>query len=88
MPLPDFQDSGDLPPGVHPATIEEAVARFGAGSLQRRTVTGNLQRIYELARATGMLVRFVVFGSYVSEELEPNDVDVFLVMAEDFDWEQ
>ena len=34
--------------------------------------------------ATGHLGRLVVFGSYVSDVNEPNDVDVMLVMANDF----
>jgi hypothetical protein len=34
--------------------------------------------------ATGHLDRLVVFGSYVSDVAEPNDVDVVLVMRDDF----
>jgi hypothetical protein len=35
--------------------------------------------------ATGQLRRFIVFGSFVTTKLEPNDVDVFLVMHNTFD---
>ena len=38
-----------------------------------------------MARATGHLARFVVFGSFVTDKLEPNDADVFLVMEDAFD---
>jgi hypothetical protein len=31
------------------------------------------------------LARFVVFGSFATDEPEPNDVDVFLVMDDSFD---
>ena len=41
--------------------------------------------IYELARATGKLLRFVIFGSYVTEKLAPNDVDIILVMTDNFE---
>jgi hypothetical protein len=34
--------------------------------------------------ATGHLDRLVIFGSYVSDVVEPNDVDVILVMRNDF----
>jgi hypothetical protein len=34
--------------------------------------------------ATKSLDRLVVFGSYVSDAAEPNDIDVILVMREDF----
>ena len=84
MPLPDFNEFGDLPEGSHPASLAEVVARFGSGMAQRTAVTDRLRRIYQLALATGHLDRLVVFGSYVSDGDEPNDVDVILVMRNDF----
>lgn len=84
MPLPEFNEFGDLPEGRHPASLAEVVARFGSGAAQRVAVTGRLQRIYQLAMATGHLHRLVVFGSYVSDAAEPNDTDVILVMRDDF----
>jgi hypothetical protein len=44
-----------------------------------------LARVYRVAQATDHLARFVVFGSFVTNKLEPNDVDVFLLMADTFD---
>ena len=41
-------------------------------------------RIYELARRTGKLERFIIFGSYVTTKPEPNDVDIILIMRDDF----
>ena len=37
------------------------------------------------ARASGHLARFVVFGSFVTDKPEPNDLDVFLLMEDTFD---
>lgn len=48
-------------------------------------VAERLERVYRLAQATGHLARFVVFGSFVTDKLEPHDVDVFLVMDDAFD---
>jgi hypothetical protein len=84
MPLPDFNEHGDLPEGIHPASLAEVVARFGSGAAQRIAVTERLQRIYQLAKSTGQLDRLVIFGSYVSDVSDPNDVDVILVMRNDF----
>src|SRR5262245_15785771 len=84
MPLPEFNSLGDLPEGVHRATIDDALARFGQGSLQRQLVTARLNRVYELAQKTGKLERFVIFGSYVTAKPDPNDVDNILVMRDDF----
>jgi hypothetical protein len=44
-----------------------------------------LERVYAVARATGHLRRFVVFGSFVTTKEEPNDVDFFLIMEDSFD---
>lgn len=84
MPLPEFNEFGDLPEGSHPASLDEVVARFGCGTTQRLAVTERFHRIYQLALATGHVDRLLVFGSYVSDVSEPNDVDVLLVMRNDF----
>jgi hypothetical protein len=84
MPLPEFNEFGDLPEGKHIASFADVLARFGSGTAQRKAVTQRLQRIYDLALATGRLDRLIVFGSYVSDVPKPNDVDVILVMRGDF----
>ena len=35
MPLPPFTVQGDLPPGLHRATLRAVLERFGSGSPQR-----------------------------------------------------
>jgi len=84
MLWPDFNELGDLPVGIYRAKIADVVAHFGRGSTQRAGVTGRLERIYELARISGCLQRFIIFGSYVTAEPNPHDVDVFLVMRGGF----
>jgi hypothetical protein len=84
VPLPEFNEFGDLPEGIHPASIAEVVIRFGSGTPQRVEVTDRLRWIYALALATNHLDRLIVFGSYVSDVVEPNDVDVVLLMRNDF----
>jgi hypothetical protein len=67
------------------------MAQFGTGTPQRQAVTASLLRLYNLVKATNHLERFIIFGSYVTTKLAPNDVDLFLVMAEAFDvndWEE
>ena len=73
-------DIGDLPIEVHKASLAEVTARFGVGSDRRRLVYQRLERIHEIAAQTGELVRFVVFGSFVTDKPVPNDVDVFMIM--------
>jgi hypothetical protein len=84
MPLPPFDTQGELPAGIHQATMDEVITRFGTGTAQREFLMSYLLRIYALVSATGQLERFIIFGSYVTAKADPNDVDVFLVMAEAF----
>jgi hypothetical protein len=83
MPLPNFDSQGELPTGVHQATMEEIMTRFGSGTPQRQAVTTRLLRVYNLLKATGKLER-LIFGSYVTTKPNPNDVDLVLVLADDF----
>lgn len=85
MALPVFDAEGDLPAGVHRATMPDVLDRFGQGSVQRCAVAGRLTRLYRLAASTGHLARFVVFGSFVTAKVDPNDVDVILLMEDSFD---
>lgn len=85
MPLPALTETGDLPAGVHAADLGLVLRRFGAGALQRRSVGLRLARVYRIARATGHLGRFLVFGSFITAKPEPDDVDIFLLMEDTFD---
>jgi hypothetical protein len=84
MALPEFNSQGDLPDGLHRAILAEVLDRFGAGSQARRSATALLQDIHRRVTATGKLERFGVFGSYVTAKPDPRDVDVVLVMKDDF----
>jgi hypothetical protein len=83
--LPAFNEEGDLPPGVHRATLSDVLKRFGQGSVRRCAVAARLSRLHQLAVATGQLARFVVFGSFITAKADPNDVDVILLMEDSFD---
>jgi hypothetical protein len=83
--LPPFNAQGDLPPGVHQATLREIIERFGQEPLKRVHVTESLQRVIALAQETGQLERVFIWGSDVTAKLEPRDIDVFLLMALHFE---
>lgn len=84
MPLPAFTASGDLPPGVHAATLPAVLARLGSSTPARVAAGRQLATIHRLAMVTGKLRRFIVFGSFVTAKPAPGDIDVFLVMDDDF----
>lgn len=64
------------------------IEHFGTNTPQRRVAARRLARIHELARSTGQLARFVIFGSFVTAKPEPNDVDIFRLMENAFDSSQ
>ena len=84
MSLPNLNRKGELPEGIHKTTINEIVSQFGSGTSQREVVTERLQRIYQLAKGTGYLQRFLIFGSYITAKPEPNDIDIVLIFDDDF----
>jgi len=88
MPLPTLDETGDLPVGVHPASLGDVLSRFGSGTAQRTVVGMRLERVYRAAVSTGQLKRFIIFGSFLSSKPDPNDVDVFLMMQDTFNLHQ
>jgi hypothetical protein len=76
--LPDFNDDGNLPPGIHRATIEEVIARFGQGSQERHVEGRELIDFVKWARQS-VVIRMLVNGSFVTDTMNPNDVDVVIL---------
>lgn len=81
--LPDLDEHGNLPPGIHRCSIDEVVARFGHGSLDRQLETAELRALVEWAREEGVL-RLILGGSYVSDKAAPNDVDAVVLPGADY----
>jgi len=81
--VPAFNEAGYLPPGTHPATLAEIAARFGQESELRRVQIESLCWLIDLARRAGVQ-RIVVNGSFVTDKLEPNDVDCVLLIGPGF----
>jgi hypothetical protein len=79
--IPEFNESGNLPAGVHPATLDEIAARFGWQSDVRHAEMESLRWLVPLAIEAGV-IRLVVNGSFVTDCLEPNDADCVLLAGE------
>ena len=85
--IPPFDEHGYLPSGIHPATLDEVVARFGCESEIRRVQMQSLRWLVDLARRAGVL-RLIINGSFVTDVLEPNDVDCVLLIGSGFPQDQ
>jgi hypothetical protein len=85
---PEFNAAGDLPVGVHPASLADVVAHFGRCSPRRLVLGRRLERVFSRVAQTGGLRRFILFGSFVTAKPEPGDLDIFLIMEDSFDVSQ
>jgi hypothetical protein len=81
--IPDFNDDGYLPPGSHPATLEEIASRFGQEPELRRAQAESLGWLLDVVKRAGVR-RLIIDGSFVTDKWEPNDVDCVLLPAADF----
>ena len=72
--LPDFDDVGNLPPGLHRCSVDDLATRFGAGSEERQTQIAELIDFIGAVRRAGIR-RLLVNGSFVTTKEVPNDVD-------------
>lgn len=78
--IPPFDESGCLPSGLHGAVLEEIETRFGRQSELRRVQMESVRWMVELAVRAGVQ-RIVLNGSFVTDIMEPNDVDCVLLFA-------
>ncbi len=85
---PKFNNNGDLPRGIHKASLSDVIEHFGKGNFQRAILGQRLDRIYDIAVETGQTARFIIFGSFVTDKPNPQDLDIFLLMEDTFDMRQ
>ena len=71
--IPDFDDSGNLPPGRHRATWEEFASRFGTNDHRRQLLSG-MKRMFLSLRRYGCR-RAYMDGSFVTAKEYPGDYD-------------
>ena len=81
--IPPFNDQGYLPAGIHLATWDEVVERFGGPSELRHAQMESVRWLVELVRRVGVS-RLVLNGSFSTDQWEPNDVDCVLLTSPDF----
>ena len=88
MAIPDLDDDGFLPEGVHECSLDELQQRFGgtqAGDRRSALFAKLVDYIQEL-RSTGMATGLIVDGSFVTHKSDPNDVDLVLILRTNHDF--
>jgi hypothetical protein len=71
--IPSFDERGNLPPGIHPATWDEIVERY-ATTERRGQLVDRLRSAIESLRAAGCS-RVYLDGSFVTDKTDPGDFD-------------
>jgi hypothetical protein len=74
MPLPELDADGILPPGIHLASWEEVVERFGGTARRDELLVGLLDLLRDLQEAGCHLV--YLDGSFVTDKAIPGDFDL------------
>ena len=80
--IPPFEDNGYLPHGIHLATLDEIESRFG-----RDYSSSSANRVATMAYRPGRpcrIERIVLDGSFVTDAIEPNDIDCVLLIDPHF----
>jgi hypothetical protein len=81
--IPAFRTDGYLPEGVHISSEAEVTFRFGSTSPRRRRLALRVRRWIELARQV-RAPRLLIDGSFVTDKLDPHDVDAVILLPADF----
>src|SRR5205085_8395563 len=87
VPIPDFDENGFLPPGVHACTLDEIQQRFGRArvNFQRSELFARLQEYVREARSSQLVKAIALDGSFVTDKASPNDIDMIVILAEEYD---
>ena len=84
QPASSLQHEGilDLAAELAPDTLglQEVLDRFGSGSAQREAQAQSLQWLVPICRRAG-IAKLLINGSFVTDRLEPNDVDCVLLQG-------
>jgi hypothetical protein len=88
MPIPDLNDHGFLPSGIHDCSLEDIGARFGTfQSTDRRShLYRQLQVFLAEVHSTNLVVAVIVNGSFVTRKPDPGDIDLILVLSSGHDF--
>lgn len=76
--IPHVTEYGVLPPGRHPATLNEIEQRFAVND-HRRGLWQGLLRYVAWVKELGFFHRIYIGGGFVSDSEAPKDIDVGII---------
>lgn len=89
MPIPEFDDRGLLPDGLHECAMEEVRERFGRFQRtdQRCKLYDALAAFIGDVRSAGVVRWVAIDGSFVTAKPDPGDIDMVVVLPPDHDFD-
>jgi hypothetical protein len=87
--LPEFNSDGDLPAGLHSATVTEIERRFGRFMISDRRVGlfEKFKQMAGMAKTSGIVEKIIIGGSFVTAKPEPHDIVGVIVLSKDVDFD-
>lgn len=79
MAIPPIRADGTLPPGEHPATLDEIFAAFQATTPERQSLNDALKVCVETIRRLRLADQVALDGSYVTSKPSPSDIDMVVL---------
>ena len=88
MPIPNFDADGFLPVGVYDCEWNEIQHRFGGtgNGASRAFLFASLLEYWSELHATGLAMGLIVDGSFVTQTVDPHDIDLVLILSKDHDF--
>lgn len=72
--IPEFENNGNLPPGIHSASIQEVKERFGTNPHRKNLLTG-LDKLLKHLENIGCYLVYLD-GSFITNKEYPSDYDL------------
>lgn len=78
--IPEFDERGNLPAGIHWATLDDVIKRFSSSKSMRRAKLGKcLVQFISLVNLYAQEI--YIDGSYTTSKLAPGDIDLIIVLS-------
>ena len=88
MPIPELNDEGLLPCGIHDCTMDEIREIFGRfmSCDKRPKLVAKLFQYVEHVKESAVAKYLIIDGSFVTSKEEPGDIDILMVLDESTDF--
>ena len=85
--IPNLNEFGVIPPGIHECTFDEIVERFTNNEHRRALFVGFLiyaEKYIDVFFQQGLVTAVLFGGSFITDKEKPKDIDVLLELTQAF----